>query len=110
MDFNTFKNVAFASFTFVPVLVLALALMAILYVSSQLLKNRINYIKILKLSFKAMLYQLYFLVGLAALFGGLYLAQKVEQIPLILLLPLSTIVSFVAFIKLYWSARREVHT
>lgn len=110
MDFNTFKNIAFASFTFAPVLLLALMLMVVALTCSLFNNKKTDYVKILKLSFRAMLYQFLFLFVVGVIFGVLFLVQFVKFIPLILILPLSTIISFVVFLKLYWRARNEIHT
>ena len=110
MEITTFKNIAFASFTFLPVIVLAVGIMGLLYPYSRIVGNQVNFIEILKVGLMAALYQLYFLLGLGCLFGLLMLANIVQFIPLIVLLPLSTLFSFVIFIKLYWNARNEIHS
>ncbi len=110
MDITTFKNIAFASFTFLPVILLAVGIMGLLYPYSLIAGNQVNFIKIIQVGLMAALYQFYFLLGLACVFGLLMLANIVQFIPLIVLLPLSTFFSFVVFIKLYWSARYQIHS
>ena len=110
MEITTFKNIAFASFTFLPVIVLAVGIVGLLYPYSRIAGNQVNFRKIIQVGLMAALYQLIFLLGFVSLFGLLMLANQVQFIPLIVLLPLSTFFSFVIFIKLYWSARNEIHT
>ncbi len=109
MEITTFKNIAFASFTFLPVIVLAVVIMGLLYPYTRIACNQVNFRKIIQVGLMAALYQFYFLLVFASLFSLLMLANKVQFIPLIVLLPLSTFFSFVIFIKLYWSARNEIH-
>lgn len=110
IGFTLFKNISIASFTFLPVIILALTTYAVGWIWNKLHGKRYCISSVVVPCLRAMLGQLMFLMATGAFFGLLYLIGKANGIPVVVLLPLSTIVSFFIFIKLLFARRRVGRT
>jgi len=106
IGFTLFKNISIASFTFLPVVVLALITYVVGWVWYRLHGKRYYVSRVVRPCLMAKLWQFIFMIATGFIFGLLYLLGKVNGIPLVVLLPLSTIVSFFIFIKVLFAGRR----
>ncbi|KZN30039.1 hypothetical protein N480_03585 [Pseudoalteromonas luteoviolacea S2607] len=97
MDVATFKNVSFALFTFFPIIMVSFITCLFGFLHSKLVKKNINFLLIIKLGFKATFFQFLLLAITTLVLYLFYLNGSINFIPLILLLPLSTIISIVLF-------------
>ena len=110
IGFTLFKNISFALFTFLPVIVLALVTYVLGWFWSCSQGRKYYISRVTSPCMRAIVWQFAFLSITGGLFGLFYVIGKVEGIPVVLLLPLSTIVSFFVFFKRLFGERRDNHT
>ena len=110
MDITSSKNIAFAIFTLAPVPLLACVVCILLFIASLFNSGKYNFKTVGKFCFKSILYQAVFLACVVGLLAILWAIQQIKVIPLILLLPISTLFSLFVFVKICWSGRNDIRT
>lgn len=110
MDITTSKNIAFSLFTFAPVLIFTSLFIVFIFIRSLFNKKTVNYFIIYKQCFLAMFYQFLLLASTTLIFYLFYLYGAIKFIPLIVFLPLSTIISIVLFLMFYLKKSGEIYT
>ena len=110
MDITSAKNIAFGIFTFAPAPLLACIVCVLLFFLSLLNGRKYSAKAVFKFCIRTAIYQAIFLVGTVGLFGILWAMEQIGFIPLVLLLPLSTVFSLFVFTKICWSGRNEIGT
>jgi hypothetical protein len=109
VDINTSKNLAFSLFTFAPVIVIAILTCLLLMTFTFINKKKVKYQVVTKACGKAVFYQIAFLFVVLGFCYVLFLAGTIKFIPLILVLPISTIVSFVCFVVVLVKKKSEIY-
>ena len=109
MDINTSKNLAFSLFTFAPVIVFAFLTCLLLMTFTFINKKKVKYQVVTKACGKAIFYQFVFLFVVVGFSYVLFLAGTIKFIPLILVLPISTIISFVCFLVVLNKRKSELY-
>ncbi len=109
MDITTSKNIAFSLFTFSPVVLLAFFTVIVLLLIAVFTKKKVSYKVVMRACLKAIFYQFIFLLFCIAIGYLFYVIGSIKFIPLILILPVSTIVSFAVFIKICIKKRSELY-
>lgn len=99
MDFVATKNFVISLLTFAPVVVLAVISLPVFYGIGALKKRDVDYHMIFRCCGKAVFIQFLFLLATIAFFLVLYLNESIQGIPVVLLLPVSTLISFVVFVS-----------
>lgn len=98
MDVAETKNFVISVLVLAPVFVLAVISLPLFYGIGALKKKNANYRMIFRCCCKAVMMQILFLLVTMIFFFLLYLNKSIQGIPVILLLPLSTLVSFIVFV------------
>ena len=99
MDFVATKNFIISLLTFAPVVVLAIISLPVFYGIGALKKRHVDYHMIFRCCGKAIFIQFLFLLATMAFFLVLYLNESIQGIPVVLLLPVSTLISFIVFVS-----------
>ena len=110
MDITTSKNIAFSLFTFSPVLIFTSFFVVFIFIRSLFNKKTVNYFIIYKQCFLAMFYQFVLLGVTIFIFYLFYLYGAIKFIPLILFLPVSTVISILLFLRFYFKRLGEIYT
>lgn len=110
MDITSSKNIAFGIFTLAPAPLLACIVCVLLFVLSLLCRKKYSTKTVIRFCVRAVIYQAVFLAVAVGLLWIFWVTEQINFIPLILLLPLSSVFSLFIFIKICWSGRNEIRT